>query len=497
MNDRQCALPHGKGLGGSSIINYMIYNRGNRRDFDRWEEAGNYGWSYQDVLPYFLKSEAANLRGKENSPYHNKTGLLSVEDVPYRTKLVHAFIKGSKQVGHKQVDYNSPEQLGVSYVQANTINGRRHSAAKAFIDPFLSKRPNLHVLLKSRVTRVIVNPITKEARGIEYVKNRKVYRVLARKEVILSAGAFGSAQILMLSGIGPQDHLHRINVPLIQNSPVGKIMYDHMSHFGPTFIVNTTKQSLNTAELTLPTMKEYLQGQGVLTVIGGVEALNFIKTKNSKEPADFPDAELIFVPGSMASDEGSAIRRGLRITDEIYQRLYKPLENPNINHWSVLVMQFHPKSKGHMELKDSNPFHWPRFYPNYFDDEDDVETILNGIKEAIRISESPAMQKYGSRLHDIPLPNCAHLPFGSDDYWRCSIRTVSCTLHHQIATCKMGPSGDPEAVVSPELKVYGVKRLRVSDISIVPFPPTSHTAAISFMIGEKTADMIKADWDKC
>lgn len=185
MVGKKCALPRGKALGGSSVLNYMIYNRGNPRDFDDWVRLGNEGWSYKDVLPYFLKSERANLRGKERSPFHNRRGLLSVEDVPWRSRIARAFVKGSKELGHREVDYNSNEQIGVSFVQANTLKGRRHSAATAFIDPIMYNRPNLHVLLEARVTKVLIDPITKTAYGVEYVKNKRRYQVHALKEVLL------------------------------------------------------------------------------------------------------------------------------------------------------------------------------------------------------------------------------------------------------------------------------------------------------------------------
>ena len=202
MEGRRCALPRGKVLGGSSVINYMIYNRGNPRDFDDWARLGNDGWSYRDVLPYFLKSERANLRGKENSPYHNRFGSLSVEDVPWRSRIARAFVKGSKQVGHREVDYNSNEQVGVSFVQANTLKGRRHSAATAFIDPIILKRPNLHVLLEARVTKVLIDPVTRKAYGVEYAKNKRRYQVTALKEV-------HDNSLIMLSNVRYDDsHLH-------------------------------------------------------------------------------------------------------------------------------------------------------------------------------------------------------------------------------------------------------------------------------------------------
>lgn len=182
MVGKRCALPRGKVLGGSSVINYMIYNRGNPRDFDDWVRLGNDGWSYNEVLPYFLKSERANLRGKENSPFHNRSGLLSVEDVPWRSAIVRAFVKGSKQLGHREVDYNSNQQVGVSFVQATTFKGRRHSAATAYIDPIVLKRPNLHVLLEARVMKILIDPTTKKAYGVQYAKNKRKYQVTALKE---------------------------------------------------------------------------------------------------------------------------------------------------------------------------------------------------------------------------------------------------------------------------------------------------------------------------
>lgn len=494
MDDQKCGLPRGKALGGTSTINYMIYNRGNHHDFDGWAAAGNEGWSYAEVLPYFKKSEHANLRGKEASPYHSKYGPLSVEDVPHRSQLVRAFVKGSKQIGHDEVDYNSYTQVGVSYVQANTLHGRRHSAKKAYIDP-VANRPNLHILTSARVTKVLIDPQSKTAFGVEYLKNKKRFTAQSRMEVVLSTGTFGSPQLLMLSGVGPRQDLDRIGVPVIHDSPgVGQNMYDHMSHFGPTFVVNTTRQTLRVADLGIPEFKQFLHGHGILTSIGGVEALNFVKTPNSRDPPDLPDVELIFVPGSLASDEGSGLRRGMRIKQSVYDRVFKPLES--VEHWSAMIMHFHPKSKGYLQLKDKNIFHWPLFYPNYFEDPEDVETMLHGIKAAIKVAHSPAMQKLGTRLHDIPLPNCAHLHFGSDDYWRCSIRTLSCTLHHQVGTCKMAPSSDPMAVVDSQLRVHGIGRLRVVDTSIIPKPPTAHTNAASYMIGEKAADMLKAVWSQ-
>lgn len=194
---------------------------------------------------------------------------MSVEYNRHRTVLADTFIKAAKYLGQSEVDYNSGDQLGVSYLQANTKNGRRHSAFKAFIEPFMN-RPNLHIMINTRVTKVLIDPKTKLAYGVELLRNRKRYRISARKEVILSAGTFLSPQLLMLSGIGTRSDLQRIGVPLIKELPVGKIMYDHLTHIGCTFIVNTTGESLNSDRAIQPqNVVEFAKGRGILTVPGG------------------------------------------------------------------------------------------------------------------------------------------------------------------------------------------------------------------------------------
>lgn len=496
MNNRECALPRGKILGGTSSINFMIYNRGNHRDFDRWAEFGNEGWSYKDVLPYFLRSENSQVEGLENSPYHNHTGPLNVEDVRYRTDAAKAYVEAAQEAGHIKNDYNGESQLGVSFVQATTKNGRRHSAFASYIQPIRNLRRNLHIVTMARVTKVLIDPETKQAYGVRLLYRNTLYTVKARKEVILSAGAFNSPQILMLSGIGPRDNLEAIKVPIIQELPVGKLLYDHMCHFGPTFTTNTTGKTFFASHTTPGLFTSFFSGDPstVLSSIGGVEALTFAKIPQSQEPDDMPDVEIITVAGSLASDEGTGLMQGANFREEIYTKMYKPLNDVQQDHFSFLIMQFHPKSVGRMWLHNRNPLEWPRINPKFFHHPEDVEHILEGIKEVIRISQMPALQKLGVKLHDLPVPGCESHSFGSDDYWRCSIRVLSYTLHHQVATCRMGPESDNTTVVNAKLQVHGIGRLRVVDTSIIPFPPTCHTNAASFMIGEKAADMIRAEW---
>ncbi|XP_055837827.1 glucose dehydrogenase [FAD, quinone]-like [Episyrphus balteatus] len=494
MYGKVCGLPRGKVLGGTSSINFMIYNRGNRRDFDRWAENGNIGWSYNEVLPLFKRIEAANLEGFEYSDYHNTTGPLSVEAVSFRTEIVHAYVNGAQQAGYRLNDYNGQSQIGVSFVQASTLNGHRHSASKAYLEPVKKKRKNLHVLTFALVTKILIDPKTNSAYGVEFLHKERKYTIRGRKEVILSAGAFNSPQLLMLSGIGPKEVLSPIGIPQIKELPVGKRLFDHMSFVGPLFTVNTTKQTLFLNRITPVDLVKFKTGDGstILSSIGGVEALTFIKTPNSNEPADFPDVELILISTSLAGDYGTGFKEGANFRDDIYDKMFKPLENKE--HFGFLITHFHPQSMGRLWLKNNNPKIPPIIDPQFFEIPEDVEYILEGVKEAIRITKTSAMQKIGATLYRIPTPGCESITFASDDYWRCSIRTLSYTLHHQVATCKMGPQSDPTSVVSPQLKVHGIRKLRVVDTSIIPFPPTCHVNAASFMIGEKAYDMIRDEW---
>ncbi|XP_055845361.1 glucose dehydrogenase [FAD, quinone]-like [Episyrphus balteatus] len=493
MKENQCALPQGKLLGGSSGISFMIYNRGNRKDFDKMAEAGNIGWSYEEVLPYFKLSERADLEDLKYSPYHNSSGLQNVEYVKYRTPMANAFVFGSMELGYQGIDYNGESQHGTSYIQATTLNGQRHTAAKAFILPFVNKRKNLHALTFAQVTKVLIDD-TLSAYGVEFVHRDKTYTIKARKEVILSAGTFKSPQLLMLSGIGPKDVLDSVGIKQLVDVPVGKVLYDHMSHIGPTFTTNSTGSTLFVDRLTYDDEARYQAGDPTtrISTLGGVEALTFIKVPNSNSNDDRPDVELLFESSSLVSDYGSAFKKSANFKDEIYIKGFKALEGRE--HFTIIVMPFHPKSTGRLWLKDSNPFTPPEIDPNYFAEDEDVEVMLAGIKEALRIAETTAMKSINATLFTDKVPGCEEYDFGCDNYWRCSIRVLSFTLNHQVATCKMGPSNDKTAVVSPQLKVNGVRKLRVADTSVLPAPPTAHTMAASLMIGEKAADMITMEW---
>lgn len=260
----------------------MLYQRGHKKDFDGWAAAGNDGWSYNEILPYFLKSERVDpyLDGME-SEYHGRKGYLSVENARYKTPLVRAFIDAGRELGYKNSDPNGESLLGFSRVQATLRNGRRCSAAKAFIRPVIH-RDNLHISMRSWVTKIIIDPLTKIATGVEFVKNKKRYRVRTRKEVILSAGTIASPQLLMLSGVGPREHLQSLNIPVVRDLKVGYNLQDHVSFNGLEFLVNQPV-TLSEGNLQNPIhiLNYVLRGSGPYTIPGGAEGFAFVKTPNS------------------------------------------------------------------------------------------------------------------------------------------------------------------------------------------------------------------------
>ncbi|XP_024941658.1 glucose dehydrogenase [FAD, quinone] [Cephus cinctus] len=488
MNNRQCSWPRGKSLGGTSTLNYMIHTRGNRLDYEHWAELGNTGWSYEEVLPYFKKSERFNVPGINDTNYHGRDGNLCVEYVPYHSELSKAFLKAGKRLGHKILDYNGQEQIGFSYIQANMDRGSRCSAAKAYLS---EKRPNLDIVTGARVTQVLIDKANR-AYGVKYVKDRKWYKVRSSKEVILSAGTIDTAKLLMLSGIGPQDHLSQLGIEVIKDAKVGYNMYEHIGFLGLTFMVNQSVSLLQSRIANPSVLLEYIfERNGPASIPGGAEALAFVRTKYAPDPR--PDVELLFASGSLHSDNGVTLRRALGITDELYNTVYKPIENQDA--WSIWPIVQNPRSVGRLTLKSKDPFHWPIMQPNFFTHPADLEILLEGVKHAINVSLTEPFQAYGTRIHDIKIPGCQQLEFGSDDYWRCAIKHLPSMMNHEIGTAKMGPETDPDAVVDPSLRVYGIERLRVADASIMPTMPTGHINAAIYMIGEKAADLVKETWD--
>lgn len=273
MVDKKCVIPRGKGFGGTTLINGLIYSRGNKLDFDKWEAEGNPGWSYRDVLPYFIKTENTSVPDVDKG-YHGYSGNLHVEYHCPTTEMYRKFTKANEELGTYHLDYNGRDQLGISKVQSLTLHGKRFSSARAFLFPIL-KRENLKLSGKSFVTKIVVGE-AKKAERVYYTRNGTTFYASVRKEVILSAGSIGTPQILMLSGIGPKNHLNELNIPLKEDLPVGETYYDHVSYNAINVLTN-----FSVPQGTLDdNVKMFLDGCGPLTLCGGVEAVSFYNLRD-------------------------------------------------------------------------------------------------------------------------------------------------------------------------------------------------------------------------
>lgn len=487
--DGRCTWPRGKSLGGTTVLNYMVYSRGSRKDYDSWEQQGSHGWGYDDVLPYFLRSEDMRIPDLANDKkYHSTDGELVVTRPPYHTQSASDFVEAGIQSGYKEIDYNGESEIGFSILQSTMKNGERFSANRAFLEP-VRGRKNLHVVTRSLVTKILIDPRNKTAYGVEY-KWLGLFKTqaVATKEVILSAGAINSPQLLMLSGIGPKDHLQEVGIPVLQDLRVGYNLQDHISVGNLYFTANASVTTrIDNILVDIGSFLQYIfTRNGTFSIPAGIEAVAFLDIDDNDG-----DPEIEFVFGGTTVPAVFTVFFGWGGTLEMYNT-YKSLSNQNT--FSIFPVLMHPKSLGRLKLKNKDPETKPLLYHNYLTAREDVDVLIKGIRRAIALIDTEAFQRHGAKLYTVPLPQCKSHDFNSDAYWECSLRQATFTIWHQCGTCKMGAPSDPDAVVDPQLKVRGIHHLRVVDASIIPLIPAAHLTTPTNMIAEKASDMIKKEW---
>jgi choline dehydrogenase len=446
LGDRRDLLPRGRVLGGSSSLNCMIYMRGNRADYDGWAAMGLPGWSYEEVLPYFRRAED-NERGE--SYYHGVGGPLSVSDCRSMHPLVGACIEAAVDAGIAPTDdHNGPRQEGAGWFQFTQRDGRRCSAAVAYLHP-AAARGNVEVLTDALATRIVFDG--ERAAGVEVLRNNVVETVRAEREVIVCAGAYHSPHLLLLSGIGPADELRALGIEPKVELPVGENLHDH-----PVVVLVwlTGEQSLRTA-MTPETLALFeREGRGPLTS-GFSEGGAFIRTRPE---LDAPDIQFHF--GGAASVREAA--------------------DPLIPHdgFSIFPTLLTPTSRGRVTLRSALAHAKPRILHNYYTTEDDTRTMIDGTRVALEIASRPALGKL--RTADWAVPE-SDLDAEILDFVRHNTRT----MFHPVGTCALG------VVVDSELRVHGVERLRVVDASVMPTVPRGNTNAPVIMVAEKAADLIR------
>ncbi len=464
--NRQSYWPRGKVLGGSSSINAMVYIRGHKKDYDDWAALGNPGWSYQDVLPYFKKSEVNQLG---DDGYRGTDGPMHVSDVSKDLHpLCQNFIKSGQELGLAyNENFNGAEQEGIGLYQTTTRNGFRESAAKAFLHPAL-KRKNLNLITHAHVLKVLF--MGKKAIGVEYARKGVTSTVTAKKEVILSGGSINSPQLLQLSGIGPKELLDEHNIPVVVDNPaVGQNLQDHI---GMDYLYSCTVPSLND-ELhswwgkLVAGLKYVLFRRGPLSLSinqGG----GFIKTSPDLEQ---PNIQLYFSPVSYTRAPAGT----------------RPMLNPDpFSAFQLGLTNCRPTSRGEIKIKSNDPFEPPMIKPNYLSTDEDVAEMLEGVKYLRKLAETKAFKDIIIEEFR-PGKDCK-----TDEELIADIRGYAWTCFHPSGTCRMGP--DPEKfVVDHKLKVHGIEGLRVIDASIFPNVPSGNTNAAAIMVGEKGADLVLDD----
>jgi choline dehydrogenase-like flavoprotein len=489
MREQKSAWPRGKVLGGCSTINYMLYVRGNKRDYDQWAQNGCPGWSWSKVYPYFLKSEDMTDPNYAKNGYHSTGGPLTVSSPPILTTVSTDFIEAGRYLGYPTGDYNGPIQSVFAYPQGTTRDGRRCSTAKAFLAP-AAKRPNLHIVTHAYVTKILFRPTANgpEAYGVQFRRTSELNEVYARREVIVSAGAVNSPQLLMLSGIGPGEHLRALKIPLVADLPVGDNLQDHV-FTGVYFKIEEVPggRGLMT-NLTMDDMVEYIHNKtGRMATLGGVEAFGFIKTNMTNLADDWPDYQIHMVPDAAVT--GNALVDKMRLTEHYVQQFMQPYAGARTMVFFPVMLR--PKSRGTIRLRSADPMDAPLIDPQYYSHPDDLRSMVEAMKICIAIAQTPSMQRHKPELFKTVCPGCERYKLYSDEYLACVARTFTATLYHPAGTCRMGRKDDPRTVVDSKLRVKGVGRLRVADASIMPTIVSGNTNAPTIMIGERAADLIK------
>ena len=461
LDGRSIFLPRGKVLGGSSSTNAMAYVRGNHADYDEWASLGNPGWAYADVLSYFKKSE---FNEDLHNEYHGRDGLLNVTfPKSFQTPFARAFVEACKQSGlPENKDYNGALQEGAGIFQFTIKDGKRHSAATAFLKPVLG-RPNLIVFTHAMARQILFEG--NKATGVEYmIGNNKTQSAGVSKEIILSAGAFQSPQLLMLSGIGDADELKAQGIRVIKElKGVGKNLQDHLFIIVSSLSLQQEGFNHHLKPLNqLADLIKYKISHGGPLSCSPLEAFAFFSVNGAQNP----NIQFQFVP--------------LHLGNDYKTDAYNPKTYPRMDGFSILPTLLKPKSRGYVKIRSANPLDTPVIQPNFLSEEEDLEILAAGVKKALEVLNASAFNLYRKKII-MPVDPSEK---GIIEHIKKAVETV----YHPVGTCKMGH--DPMAVVNHKLQVHGIEGLRVADASIMPTIVAGNTNAPTMMIAEKAADMI-------
>jgi 4-pyridoxate dehydrogenase len=460
LGGRPIECARGKVIGGSSSINAMVYVRGHRGDYARWAASGLPEWSYEKVLPYFRRQES--WEGGAN-PWRGGDGPLTTRFGRYDDPLNEAFVAAGREAGHPWTDdYNGAQQEGIGHIQSTIRDGRRCSAAVAYLRPAM-RRPGLRVAVHAQASGVRFEG--RRAVGIDYLQGGRAHQARARREVILAGGVINSPQLLMLSGIGDPEHLKEVGIsPRVALKGVGQNLQDHMS--SPAYYLRRDAgplhRSMRLDRVGPMLANAYFRGRGIATDLPA-GAMAFLRTRHAGE---LPDVQLITICAPMSAGPYLA-----------------PFRAPYEDGFAIRAAVLRPESRGHIRLRSADPLAAPRIVQNFLATDRDWAVLREGLRMAEAIGAQPALRPFVKRQAGPLAKTDAEL----DEY----IRSTGITVHHPLGTCRMGPAHDPMAVVDPELRVIGTEGLRVVDASVMPDLVGGNINAPVIMIAERAADLIR------
>ncbi|XP_076231842.1 glucose dehydrogenase [FAD, quinone] [Calliopsis andreniformis] len=478
-----CTWPRGKMVSGTAGMHGMMYARGHPEIYNSWARSGASGWSYDEIAHYFERFEdPANQSMVSDKPRTvPMAGPMKIEYYRNKPAFADEVLKAADELGYRTSKLKEYTQTGFMVAPMTTSDGVRGTTSRNYLRPVHGRR-NLRVLINARVTRVLINQWQSKAYGVEFIDKDGFKRtVKAHKEVILTAGAIGSPQILLNSGIGPKEHLTKLGLNVIKDLPVGKNLHNHVS-IGIYYSIRDTPYET----MTMDSINEYLDTRtGPLSSTGLTQVTAFLES--SYAASGVPDIQVFFdgfAPKcSRTGLSFECLNGALSLCSERREIVMRPT--------TVTVA-----SHGYLKLRSGDPLAPPLIYPNYFVDTKDLKILIEGIKKSMELINTPTMKKWDLRLEPVIHPQCSNYHFASDAYWECYARAATGPENHQAGTCKMGSYNDPTAVVDPQLRVRGVSNIRVADASVFPIVPNSNPIAAIMMTAEKAADMIKYSWMK-
>jgi choline dehydrogenase-like flavoprotein len=490
MRNQQCRIIVSKGLGGHTILGDMVHSRGNRQDFDRMCQQGNHGWSFKDVLPFYKRVEQMTM----------PSGKIEMSYPKFLTGVSTAFMNAGKELGYSWVNYNGVQQTGFSLAQTTLKDGLRNNAYNAYLAPVVDTRSNLIIRTEVKFQRLLFESNKHgETRvsGVQYDHLKFPHTVRAKREVIITTSPVEVAHLLMLSGVGPADHLKEHGIEVVKNLPVGYNYHDIVGIGGLVFFSNSSMPDLEKT-FTKNKIEDFLQTRAGPAASPITEAIAFMES--SKSTCGYPDFQLTLRAGGVVS---MPMRREIyNLNDTMVNEHYGEILNNVGNTFDIFATVSRPLSRGRVKLQSANPNDMPNVMPNFYTDPNDMKIALRVIKTVLQLVETNAFKAINATFYDKVFAPCAKFkctqyPKCDDSkYWDCYARFFTFPAERWAGTTRMGPVCDKEAVVDAKMRVHGIKNLRIVSAAINAQQITGHVEAYRYMLGEKASDMICRKYHK-